>query len=529
MSAPSHASSRSSSRSNKELGSPTSSHSPSDVERSPPKTRSGLTLRGGKIPNNSARNYMRCINEDCKKPSTKACTARCCAEHCSTELTGLKCSVHKGTQAQPANPDELPSSASARSSTKPKRGKRDGTSTPATKPRGRPAGSKAPRGQGLSYSANLDESWERVHDKSDGYAVSDRSAPINMAQVYSQQEAKKVTVMFWEQNGVPPSITRDYTTPHYPFFHPRDHKDLASAIADNNYWMYYDSSRPGWVRTDAPLRIDGSVLHIRLHTVTDCPGLPSIPLPLFPSTPRKRSVYDADPTEDSPSSASKLSRSSSSSSIADSRVGSLSPSRTPSRSGSAGFVTSSPSPSPARTDLAARLAGMSAVSSADDDHPITTPEPQSRPPSAQSLWSDPMNTTPVRSTARIPTPNAVTGTPLALNKSVPETDHQVHSRRLPSPPIAGSSKSPTKPMSFPYTYVCEMAPAMRKFDSTSGTVQERFTHAFPHCKWVKATWYNHFNVWEKAVKRDKFVEGYERLGRTAEGKWSRMKSDLGIK
>lgn len=123
------------------------------------------------------------------------------------------------------------------------------------------------------------------------------------------------------QDGVVPQLARDYIAPHYPFFHPKDQQDLASAVTDGMYFSFYDFSRRTWIRTDVPRRIDGtegSELHIRAPTVTNCPGLPSIPFSFLPSTPRKRSADDSDPAEDS-FGASKLSRSSSSSSFADAR------------------------------------------------------------------------------------------------------------------------------------------------------------------------------------------------------------------
>lgn len=282
---------------------------------------------------------MRCTFEDCESAATKACQSRRCDDHCSTELTGVKCSKHKGTRAQPANPDEiLPSSTSV----KKKGGKSSVSSTTPTEfPRGRQAGNKPSRGQGISFSYNLDHDWETARETADGYAVADRSARNNMARVYSQQEAQKVTVYYWEQvrsrtivsrvpllrltygvpiqDGVVPQVARDYLAPHYPFFHPKDQKDLASAVTRGGLFEYYDFPRGTWTRTNIPCRVGGneaSVLHIRAPTVTNCPGLPS--LPFLPSTPRKRSVYDSD-IEEYGSGAPKLSRSSSSSSITDSR------------------------------------------------------------------------------------------------------------------------------------------------------------------------------------------------------------------
>lgn len=191
---PSRSSSRSSSRSDEALDVHTSSRRASDAEGTPSKTFSGLTLRVGKVPNNSARNFMRCTSEACTASATKACTSRRCAAHCSTEFTGKKCSVHKGTKAQPVNPDELPSPSSA-----PQKQGTHASSTPSKQNKGRQAGPKPSRGQGITFSRNLDQKWMAARDSAEGFAVADRSAQGNMAQIYFQQQAQKVTVWLWEK------------------------------------------------------------------------------------------------------------------------------------------------------------------------------------------------------------------------------------------------------------------------------------------------------------------------------------------
>lgn len=138
---------------------------------------------------------MRCTFPGCQSSATKACDSRRCDDHCSTELTGVKCSKHKGTVAQPVNRDELQPSSS---SLKPKGDKPGVSSASSKKNKGRQAGDKASRGQGLSFSYNLDKDWEAARNAAEGFAVADRSARSNMAEVYSQQEAQKVTVYFWE-------------------------------------------------------------------------------------------------------------------------------------------------------------------------------------------------------------------------------------------------------------------------------------------------------------------------------------------
>lgn len=174
--------------------------------KGPPKTFSGLTLISGEIPNNSARNFMRCCTEGCAKTVAKGCQARMCDDHCSTEFTGLKCSLHKGTKAQPASLEEIQSSTSSvqaartQLSTLPQ-GRSASSKAPAASPKkgrgGRPPGPKPSRSYGISFSNNLDADWEVAHNTAMGFAQADPSLHTSLAPVYALQETTRVFVYFW--------------------------------------------------------------------------------------------------------------------------------------------------------------------------------------------------------------------------------------------------------------------------------------------------------------------------------------------
>lgn len=133
---------------------------PTSATMQAPKTLSGLTLISGKIPNNAARNFMRCCAEGCTKDGARGCAARMCGAHCSTEFTGVKCSLHKGTKAQPASRDDIQAETSSTlaQTTPPPIATQGSTvsskaNAPATSPKkgrgGRPSGPRPSRSYGF--------------------------------------------------------------------------------------------------------------------------------------------------------------------------------------------------------------------------------------------------------------------------------------------------------------------------------------------------------------------------------------------
>lgn len=79
---------------------------------------------------------------------------------------------------------------------------------------------------------------------------------------------------------------------------------------------------------------------------------------------------------------------------------------------------------------------------------------------------------------------------------------------------------------WPYKYVCDMVPGMRKMKELNGNLKGRFEEAFPNSRYVRSTWHTHVNIWDDAVKKPRFIERYTEAGRTTAGEWNKMKRDL---
>jgi hypothetical protein len=102
--------------------------------------------------------------------------------------------------------------------------------------------------------------------------------------------------------------------------------------------------------------------------------------------------------------------------------------------------------------------------------------------------------------------------------------------------IACDSPSPTdldvaadrvvKPIPFPLTFVCEMAPGMEIISQLQGVAMvEAFKTTFPKSAYKKPTVYKHINVYNKASKLG-LLPRYIDYGRVPAGRWSALVAEV---
>ena len=75
------------------------------------------------------------------------------------------------------------------------------------------------------------------------------------------------------------------SSPHFPFFHPKDDKQLVALFElDTKNFQYYDASKAKWIEgtpVSNPRKIQGvpEPLVYRFHGVIDAPELPQVSIP----------------------------------------------------------------------------------------------------------------------------------------------------------------------------------------------------------------------------------------------------------
>lgn len=285
----------------------------------PLQTASGLIIESNQLPDNSKRPSaprVRCKLQDaagtftCSNNALKSCTHGFCTTHCPIFLGGVRCSYHfKGTTT--------PAPVDAELQEQPTRG-------------------------GITFSRNLSLSIQSVVQAADLYAQENREYRQKQSE-YEAEELKPVVVFVWLK--VRTAFSRSSISlivsskaaqgpkkfrlgcPTWPYFHPQDIPSLTTYARGRSY-SRFDVSAQVWEETDQAVRVDRlptkiddvPVIYIHALDVPEYPPLPGLPQSpvvdyILPCTPQKRRYEAPDPFHTDRRSPSKLSRTSSTSSI----------------------------------------------------------------------------------------------------------------------------------------------------------------------------------------------------------------------
>ncbi|KAF4614626.1 hypothetical protein D9613_003185 [Agrocybe pediades] len=84
---------------------------------------------------------------------------------------------------------------------------------------------------------------------------------------------------------------------------------------------------------------------------------------------------------------------------------------------------------------------------------------------------------------------------------------------------------PKASIPFPLEYACEMTKGFEHMlsllDRSRGSVESNFAMCWPHCKFIKSTYYKQEHVYKKA-KRSRILSRFVDAGRTEQGSWSAL-------
>lgn len=285
----------------------------------PLQTASGLIIESNQLPDNSKRPSaprVRCKLQDaagtftCYNNALKSCTHGFCTTHCPIFLGGVRCSYHfKGTTT--------PAPVDAELQEQPTRG-------------------------GITFSRNLSLSIQSVVQAADLYAQENKEYRQKQSE-YEAEELKPVVVFVWLKVRTAFSCSSTSLMvsskaaqgpkkfrlgcPTWPYFHPQDIPSLTTYARGRSY-SRFDVSAQVWEETDQAVRVDRlptkiddvPVIYIHALDVPEYPPLPGLPQSpvvdyILPCTPQKRRYEAPDSFHTDRRSPSKLSRTSSTSSI----------------------------------------------------------------------------------------------------------------------------------------------------------------------------------------------------------------------